>query len=236
ADLLDVGGESTRPGAAPVPPEEELRRVIPVVRALRQSTGLPISIDTTKAEVAGEALAAGASMVNDVSGLRFDDRLAAAAAKAGAALCVMHMQGTPRTMQEAPAYQDVVAEVLELLHGAAARARAAGVPPESILVDPGIGFGKTLGHNLLLLRRLGDLRQLGYPVLVGTSRKSFLGALTGGKPAGERLWATLGSVAAVAALGAADVVRVHDAGEAKDALAVADAIRGATESGQAPKP
>jgi dihydropteroate synthase len=234
ADLLDVGGESSRPGAPPVGPGEELRRILPVVRRLRESTGLPISIDTTKAAVAEEALGAGASLVNDISGLSADPALLDVVAKAPrAALCVMHMQGTPQTMQAAPRYQDVMEEVLAFLHGAAGRAVKAGLAPEQILVDPGIGFGKTAGHNLVLLRRLGDLRQLGYPVLVGTSLKSFLGALSGGKPAAERLWATLGSVAAVAALGGADVVRVHDAAEARDALAVADAIRQASEAGDA---
>ena len=233
ADLLDVGGESSRPGAAPVGPGEELRRVLPVVKRLRASTSAPISIDTTKAAVAEEALAAGASLVNDISGLSADPGLLAVVAKAKAALCVMHMQGTPQTMQAAPRYQDVVEEVLAFLHGAAGRAVAAGLSPDQVLVDPGIGFGKTAGHNLALLRRLADLRQLGHPVLVGTSRKSFLGTLGGGKPAAERLWATLGSVAAVAALGGADVVRVHDAAEARDALAVADAIRQATEAGDA---
>lgn len=235
ADLLDVGGESSRPGAAPVGPGEELRRVLPVVRRLRESTGVPISIDTTKAAVAEEAIAAGASLVNDTSGLTADPALlgVVANAKAKAALCVMHMQGTPQTMQAAPRYQDVVEEVLAFLHGAAGRAVEAGLSPEQVLVDPGIGFGKTAGHNLALLRRLADLRQLGHPVLVGTSRKSFLGTLSGGKPAAERLWATLGSVAAVAALGGADVVRVHDVAEARDALAVADAIRQAVEAGDA---
>jgi len=233
ADLLDVGGESSRPGAAPVGPEEELRRVLPVVKRLRASTGVPISIDTTKAAVAGEALAAGATLVNDISGLSADPGILAVVAKSKAALCVMHMQGTPQTMQAAPRYQDVVEEVLAFLHGAAGRAVEAGLSPERVLVDPGIGFGKTAGHNLALLRRLGDFRQLGHPVLVGTSRKSFLGALSGGKPAAERLWATLGSLAAVAALGGADVVRVHDAAEARDALAVADAVRLAAEAGDA---
>jgi len=233
ADLLDVGGESSRPGAAAVGPGEELRRILPVVKRLRASTAVPISIDTTKAAVAQEALAAGASLVNDISGLNADPGLLPAVAKAKAALCVMHMQGTPQTMQAAPRYQDVVEEVLAFLHGAAGRAVEAGLSPDQVLVDPGIGFGKTAGHNLALLRRLADLRQLGYPVLVGTSRKSFLGTLSGGKPAAERLWATLGSVAAVAALGGADVVRVHDVAEVKDALAVADAVRQAAEAGDA---
>ncbi len=231
ADLLDVGGETTRPGSQPVPAEEELARVLPVVEALRARTQVPISVDTTKSAVAREVLKAGAALINDISGFTFDAELPRVVAEAGAACCLMHIQGTPETMQQAPHYEDVVDEVLDFLEAGVGRAVAAGVPRERILVDPGIGFGKTVGHNLYLLRRLGDLRVLGLPVLVGTSRKGFLGTLTGGKPASERLAATLGSVAAVAALGGADFVRVHDVAEAKDALAVVDALRGGAEGG-----
>jgi len=181
--------------------------------------------------VAREALRAGATLVNDISGLTFDPELAEVVARSGAALCLMHLQGTPLTMQQAPHYEDVVDEVLDFLEAAIARAEAAGVSRQRLLVDPGIGFGKTAGHNLLLLRRARDLRLLGLPVLVGTSRKGFLGALAGGKPPGERLAATLGSIAALAALGSADLVRVHDVSEARDALAVADAVREAMEGG-----
>jgi dihydropteroate synthase len=233
ADLLDVGGESTRPGSDRVSAEEELRRVIPVIRGIRQRTGVPISIDTTRARVAEEALAAGAVMVNDISGLSFDPGLAKVVAAADAAICLMHIRGTPETMQQDPRYQDVVEEVLTFLLGASRSAQQAGVRPERILVDPGIGFGKTVGHNLLLLRRLVDLRQLGHAVVVGTSRKSFLGAVTGGKPVGERLWATLGSAATLAAQGGCDVLRVHDVAECRDAILVADAVRNATEAGEA---
>ncbi|MCI0672284.1 MAG: dihydropteroate synthase, partial [Myxococcaceae bacterium] len=231
ADLLDVGGESTRPGAPPVSADEELARILPVVRGLKERTDVPISVDTSKAVVAKEALAAGAVLVNDISGLHFDPQLAHVVAATGAACCVMHIRGTPETMQREAVYADVVAEVLVWLDEAVERAVTAGVPRDRLLVDPGIGFGKTAGHNLLLLRRLVDLRQLGLPVLVGTSRKSFLGKLAGGKPPSERLAATLGSVAAVAALGGADVVRVHDVAECRDALAVADAIRTSREAG-----
>jgi dihydropteroate synthase len=231
ADLLDVGGETTRPGSRPVPWEEELARVLPVVEALRARTQVPLSVDTTKAAVAREALRAGAALINDISGFTFDAELPRVVAEAGAACCLMHLQGTPETMQQAPRYEDVVDEVLDFLEAGVGRAVAAGVPRERILVDPGIGFGKTFGHNLYLLRRLNDLRVLGLPVLVGTSRKGFLGALTGGRPASERLAATLGSVAAVAALGGADLVRVHDVAEARDALAVADALRTAEDGG-----
>jgi dihydropteroate synthase len=231
ADVLDVGGESTRPGSQRVSAEEELARVLPVLEGLRARTQVPLSVDTTKAAVAREALRAGAALINDISGFHADPELPRVVAQAGAACCLMHIQGTPETMQQAPHYEDVLEEVLAFLEEGVARAVAAGVVRGSILVDPGIGFGKTLGHNLFLLRRLGALRVLGLPVLVGTSRKGFLGALTGGKPANERLAATLGSVAAVAALGGADFVRVHDVAEARDALAVVDAVRAATDGG-----
>ncbi|WP_224242714.1 dihydropteroate synthase [Hyalangium gracile] len=231
ADVLDVGGESTRPGSQPVSAEEELARVLPVLEGLRARTPVPLSVDTTKAAVAREVLKAGVVLINDISGFHFDAELPRVVAEAGAACCLMHIQGIPQSMQQAPHYEDILDEVLTFLEEGVARAVAAGIARESILVDPGIGFGKTLGHNLFLLRRLRDLRVLGLPVLVGTSRKGFLGALTGGKPASERLAATLGSVATVAALGGADFVRVHDVAEARDALAVTEAIRGATDGG-----
>jgi dihydropteroate synthase len=231
ADILDVGGESTRPGSQPVSLDEELSRVVPVLEGLRSRTPVPLSVDTTKAAVAREALKAGASLINDISGFHFDAELPRVVAEARAACCLMHIQGTPQTMQQAPRYEDIMDEVLTFLEEGVSRAVAAGVARESILVDPGIGFGKTLGHNLFLLRRLGDLRVLGLPVLVGTSRKGFLGALTGGKPASERLAATLGSIAAVAALGGADFVRVHDVAQARDALAVTEALRAASDGG-----
>ncbi|KFE69444.1 dihydropteroate synthase [Hyalangium minutum] len=231
ADILDVGGESTRPGSQPVSADEEVARVVPVLRELRARTQVPLSVDTTKASVAREALKAGASLINDISGFHFDAELPRVVAEARAACCLMHIQGTPQTMQQSPWYEDILDDVLAFLEEGVSRAVAAGVARESILVDPGIGFGKTLGHNLFLLRRLGDLRVLGLPLLVGTSRKGFLGALTGGKPAGERLAATLGSVAAVAALGGADFVRVHDVAEVRDALAVTEALRAASDGG-----
>lgn len=231
ADILDIGGESTRPGSGGVSVDEELARVIPVIEGIRARVSTPISIDTTKAAVARAAIQAGASLVNDISGFTFDPELPRVTAELGAACCLMHIQGTPETMQQDPRYDDVVEEIVAFLAGGIARAEAAGVPRGRVLVDPGIGFGKTAGHNLWLLRRLGDFRTLGCPVLVGTSRKRFLGTLTGGKPPQERLWATLGSVAAVAAAGSADFVRVHDVAEAKDAIAVSDAVRNAVEAG-----
>jgi dihydropteroate synthase len=231
ADLLDIGGESTRPGARTVAAVEEQERVLPVLRGLHQSIDVPLSIDTTKASVAREAISAGASLVNDVSGLTGDPRMADVVAQSGVACCLMHAQGPPDTMQADPRYSDVVAEVFELLDGAVMRAGKAGIPRERILLDPGIGFGKTLEHNLTLLRRLRDFRQIGCGILAGTSRKSSLGKLVGDKPPSERLPATLGSVAAIAVLGGADVVRVHDVSEVSDALAVADAIRRAKGGG-----
>lgn len=231
ADLLDIGGESTRPGAGEVPVQVELDRVLPVIEAVGAATDVPLSIDTRKAEVARVALRAGAVLVNDVSGLGHDPALAETVAGAGAALAVMHIQGTPETMQVDPRYDDVVAEVVEALAGSIDRAVAAGVARERVWVDPGIGFGKTLGHNLFLLRHLAELRVLGAPVLVGTSRKRFIGALAGDRPPEQRLPGTVASIAAVAVLHGADVVRVHDVAEAKDALAVADAIARAREGG-----
>ncbi|RKH46167.1 dihydropteroate synthase [Corallococcus sp. AB049A] len=231
ADIVDVGGESTRPGSLPVSADEELSRVLKVVEGIKRRSTVPISVDTMKAAVAKEALKAGAHLINDVTGFHADPALAGVVAAAGAACCLMHTQGMPRTMQEAPRYQDVVAEVMDYLEEGMFTATEAGIPRGRILLDPGIGFGKTLEHNLFLLRRLEELRGLGQPLLVGTSRKSFLGKLAGGKGPQERLAATLGSVAAMAVMGGADVVRVHDVGEARDALAVADAIRRARGGG-----
>ncbi len=231
ADILDVGGESTRPGASEVPAQLELNRVLPVIRLLRENSDVPISVDTRKAAVACEAIAAGADLVNDVSGFHFDPDLPRAVADLGACCCLMHLRGSPETMQRDPRYEDVVEEVLVYLGEGITRAEAAGIPRSRIFVDPGIGFGKTSGHNLFLLRRLADLRVLGLPIVVGTSRKSFLGAVSGKKEPRDRLAATLGSVAAIAVTAGADVVRVHDVAEAKDAIAAAAAIRGATQGG-----
>jgi dihydropteroate synthase len=229
-DLLDVGGESTRPGALPVPVEEELARVIPLIERLRARFPVPISVDTRKAEVAETAIAVGASLVNDVSALTFDPRMAEVIARRQVACCLMHLQGRPETMQQAPRYDDVVAEIVEALAGRVDQAVAAGIPRERVLVDPGIGFGKTFGHNLYLLRRLIELRAVGAGVLVGPSRKAFLGGLTG-KPAPERVLATAVTVAIAAVLGGADIVRVHDVPEAIEALKVAHAVRHAQEAG-----
>lgn len=223
AAILDIGGESTRPGSEPTPLAVELDRVLPVVRELKQRSGAIISIDTYKAEVAEAAIAAGADIVNDVTALKGDPAMAGLCAVSGAALVLMHMLGSPRTMQVDPQYQDVVAEVRDFLAAQAQVALAAGVAPEAIVVDPGIGFGKTLAHNLALIRNLGALSGLGYPVLLGASRKAFIGRLTGRDKPGERLWGTVGAHVLGAALGA-DMVRVHDVAPLREALQVADAV------------
>ncbi len=223
ADILDVGGESTRPGAAEVGVEEELRRTEPVVADLA-GLGHEVSIDTSKLAVAAAALDAGATIVNDVTALRGDPEIAALCADRGASLVLMHMQGDPRTMQSEPAYGDVVTEVKAFLAERIEVAVAAGVAEERIWVDPGIGFGKTLDHNLELLRRLGELRDLGRPILVGTSRKSFIGRIDGSEAA-DRIGGTIASSVLAAAEGA-DLLRVHDVAEAAQALKVATAILG----------
>ena len=225
ADLLDVGGESTRPGAQPVGLDEELRRVIPVISAIAGRTDVPISIDTMKADVAEAALAAGASFVNDVSALRGDPRMVEVVAAAETPVCLMHMLGEPRTMQDNPRYHDVVSEVATFLEQRADAVAGAGVDRARICVDPGIGFGKTLDHNLELLRRLDEIAALGYPVVVGVSRKRFLGAITG---AGERGREAASLAASLAALHrGAWMVRVHEVRPVRDALAVEAAIEGA---------
>jgi dihydropteroate synthase len=225
ADLLDVGGESTRPGAVDVAAEVELARVLPVIEGLKKvAPGAVISIDTRKARVAEAALKAGAALVNDVGGLR-DDAMLELLATTGAAACVMHMKGSPQTMQADPRYEDVGGEVLDALEESLRRAEARGIPRARLWVDPGIGFGKKLPHNLMLLRRANDLRLLGCPVLIGVSRKKFLGELTGQDTPRARVISTAAAVALVAGQGSADVVRVHDVAAAREALAVADAWR-----------
>jgi dihydropteroate synthase len=221
ADVLDVGGESTRPGAEAVDAAEEIRRVVPVLDGL-VGVGVPISIDTSKAPVAAAALDAGATWVNDVTALRGDPDLAALCAERRCELVLMHMLGTPRTMQQDPRYDDVVAEVKAFLAERVEAAVAAGVEEGRIWVDPGIGFGKTVEHNLELLRRLGELRDLGRPILVGTSRKSFLGRITG-REVDERLGGTIASNVLAVANGAAGV-RVHDVATIRDALRTAGAV------------
>ncbi len=221
AALLDVGGESTRPGAGPVSVEEELRRVLPVVEGLA-AQGHRVSIDTTKLEVAHAALAAGATLVNDISAFRHAPELAGLVAEREAGCCLMHMLGEPRTMQHDPQYDDVVSEVKAFLEERLAFAIAAGVPEERVWLDPGIGFGKTVRHNLELLRRLDEIVAIGRPVVVGTSRKSFLGKLTGERSENERLPGTIATNVLALERGAR-VFRVHDVAPVVDALAVAAA-------------
>ena len=219
AALVDVGGESTRPGAEAVTVEEELRRVEPVLEGL---AGIPVSIDTSKAAVARRALELGAEMVNDVTALRGDPEMASVVAEGDAFLCLMHMQGEPRTMQAAPHYDDVVAEVKEYLRGRIEAAEWAGIRPQALAIDPGIGFGKNLEHNLALIRHLDALADLGRPILVGPSRKRFIGAILD-LPEGERVEGTAGAVAWLVGRGA-HIVRVHDVRQIVRVVRVVDAI------------
>lgn len=224
ADIIDVGGESTRPGAASVSLQEELDRTIPVIEAVFGETGIPISIDTTKSEVAREALQAGACIVNDISGMTFDADMLAICAKADAAVCVMHIQGTPQTMQQNPEYSDVVAEVTEFLQQRLEACVQAGIDISRVCLDPGIGFGKTAEHNLQLMHSIAQLREtLQRPVLIGHSRKRFLSKLLG-RPVEERLAGTVGVSLALFENGA-DVLRIHDVQATRDAILAWSAVR-----------
>jgi len=231
ADLLDIGGQSTRPGAEPVSEDEELHRVVPVIQSLRgtDSLRLPISIDTNRASVADAAVQAGADIINDISGLRDDPAIAEVAAKHGAGLVLMHIQGTPRNMQQNPHYDNLLEEVIAYLQTGIDKAMQAGVPRERIWVDPGIGFGKTIEHNLELLRRLNELRVLGCPILIGTSRKGFIGRILaplhdGAAPLPADRVAGTGATIALSIANGADIVRVHDVAPAVDVARIADAI------------
>ena len=223
ADLIDVGGESSRPGAEPVSASAEIERVIPVVEGLRSEIDLPISVDTYKPAVAKEALNAGADVINDITALRDGQEMARLVAESRAGLVLMHMRGTPRTMQADTEYADLVGEVCALLGERAAFARRAGVGADQIVLDPGIGFGKSVEGNLELLARLPELAELGFPILVGPSRKSFIGRILD-RPAREREWGTAGAVA-VAALMGASIVRVHDVRSMVDVVRMVDAVR-----------
>ncbi len=225
ADLVDIGGESTRPGAAEVSEADERERVVPVVRRIAREVGVPVSIDTSKASVAEAALAEGASLVNDVTALG-DARMAGVVARGRAGLVLMHMKGTPRTMQQAPTYGDLLGEVASFLAERARRAAEAGVDPGAVWIDPGLGFGKTTEHNLALIARVGELGRLGAPVLVGPSRKGFLGKVLD-LAVGDRVEGTI-AACAVAAWNGADAVRVHDVKECVRALRVVDALRAAS--------
>jgi dihydropteroate synthase len=227
AEIIDIGGESTRPGAQPVSADEELRRVLPVICGLRKVVSTPISIDTYKAKVASAALATGADIVNDISALRFDPAMAELVAREKVLVVLMHMQGTPRTMQSEPSYVDVVAEVRDFLTARVAHATAAGIERDRIIIDPGIGFGKTLEHNLSLLRGLSSFTTLGLPLLVGASRKTFIGRILD-LPVDERLEGSL-AAAVVAVMGGAHIIRTHDVKETRRAVLIADRIRYETQ-------
>lgn len=223
ADLIDIGGESTRPGALPLPAEEEMRRVLPVIRGLRRLVSIPLSIDTYKAQVARAALDEGVDVVNDISALRFDPEMVSLVARERVPVVLMHMQGTPRTMQQDPRYEDVLREVREFLERRIQFALEGGVELGQIIIDPGVGFGKNLEHNLALLRGLSAFSSLGRPLLVGPSRKTFIGRILGVGPA-ERLEGTI-AAAVASVLSGANIIRVHDVREVARAVRVADALR-----------
>ena len=223
ADIIDIGGESTKPGSKPLELEEELRRVIPVIKSISAEVDVPISIDTYKSTVARKAIEAGAEIINDISGLNFDPSLAKVASKENIPLVLMHIRGTPETMQKNVHYDSLFSEILQYLKDSIQRAESAGLDPRQIIVDPGIGFGKTVEDNLLIIKNLHEFRILGKPILLGTSRKSFIGKILNAE-VGERLEGTLSSIT-VGVLNGANIIRCHDALQAKRAIAVADAIR-----------
>ncbi len=214
ADVIDVGGESTRPGSEPTPLQEELRRVIPVIEGIRRRSDIPLSIDTYKAEVAREAIAAGADMVNDISALSFDEAMADVVARAGVPVVLQHIKGTPRNMQTNPFYEDVIGEIKDFFSKRIDFARNHGVEEEKVIIDPGIGFGKRLQDNLTIIREIGRLKELGRPLLIGTSMKSFLGRIVGTDALPDRVEGSLASVA-ISIWNGADMVRVHDVTKTK---------------------
>lgn len=225
ADVIDIGGESTRPGAKTVSADEECERVIPVIRSVAKRVRIPISIDTSKSEVAKRALDCGAVMVNDITGLKGDPKVARVAQRHKAAVVVMHMKGTPRTMQKSPWYKDLVSEITVSLRQSIKAAKDSGISDDRIVVDPGIGFGKRLGDNLALLKRLGEFKSLGYPVMVGPSRKSFIGKISGAEVS-KRIFGTAAAVA-LAIENGADIVRVHDVKEMRQVAQITEAISNA---------
>lgn len=222
ADIIDVGGESTRPGSKEIPLEEELKRVIPLIKDLVKSINVPISIDTYKSEVAQRALDIGAEMINDISALRFDKHMANVASKYQAGLILMHIQGTPKNMQQSPHYDDLIGEIKDYFRQSIKLAEESGVKENKIVIDPGIGFGKTVEHNLKILKNLSEFEELGKPIMVGTSRKSFIGKVLD-LPAEQRLEGSLASLA-VSILNGANLVRVHDVKESVGVARLVDAI------------
>ena len=223
ADILDIGGESTRPGSHSVPLEEEIQRVIPVIQRLRQETKALISIDTNKAAVAQAAMDAGADIINDITGLRGDANMPSVVSQSGAGVIIMHMKGTPRTMQDAPAYQDIMSEIGDFFRQSVALALSSGIDPMSIALDPGIGFGKTPEHNRQLLVEIGSFAKTGHPILVGASRKSFLGWLAGSTAMEDRFWPGVATTSLCRERGAR-IFRVHDVKPHHDALRMTEAI------------
>jgi len=224
ADIIDIGGESTRPGSDPVSPEEEIRRTVPVIEALSREVSVPISIDTYRASVARRALDAGASMVNDISGMRFDPAMPELISEYRVPVVIMHIKGTPKDMQVNPTYDELIPELLEYFRLCIRAARRFGISEEMIIIDPGLGFGKTFEHNLEILNNLEQFSALGRPLLLGPSRKAFLGRILGGAPPPERLEATAAAVA-ISVIKGADIVRVHDVKEMARVAKVADAIK-----------
>jgi dihydropteroate synthase len=224
ADIVDIGGESTRPGSEAVPLDEELKRVIPVIEAITAKTGVPVSIDTYKAEVARRAIDAGASVVNDISGLRFDPGMAKIVAESKVPLILMHIRGTPRDMQKSPGYEALIPEIMDYLRASIRMAEEAGVDGSNIVIDPGIGFGKTSEHNLLILKDLAEFEALGKPILVGVSRKAFIGRILADAAPDQRLEGSAAAVS-IAIMNGANIIRVHDVKEMAKAAKVADAIK-----------
>ncbi len=224
ADILDIGGESTRPGAKPVSLDEELKRVIPVIESLSTKVSVPISIDTYKAKVAEEAIKAGAKIINDISGLRFDKEMALVAAKYKVALIIMHIKGTPQNMQKNPSYQALIPEIVEYLRDSIVIAKEAGVEENKIVIDPGVGFGKNLQHNLEIIRNLKEFTKFGKPILIGVSRKSFIGQVLNESSPENRLEGTASAVA-ISIINGANIVRVHDVAYMTKIVKIADAIK-----------
>jgi len=224
ADMIDIGGESTRPGSEPITIDEELRRTIPVIEVLAENIKIPISIDTYKSEVAKKALDAGASMVNDISGLRFDPLMADVVSMYGVPVVVMHIKGTPRDMQQNPVYEALIPEIMDYLRTSIHIAEQSGIPGDRIIVDPGIGFGKTFDHNLEIINNLQEFTLLEKPILIGPSRKAFIGKILGDVPAQERIEGTIAAVA-ICVMKGANIVRVHDIREIAKVVKVVDAIK-----------
>ena len=223
ADMIDIGGESTRPGAEKVFVKDEIKRVVPVIKALAETLDIPISIDTYKSEVADAAVKAGASMINDISGLRFEPKMAKVAAKHKVPVVIMHIKGTPQDMQKNPAYKALIPEVTSYFHECIQIARDAGIPDEMIIIDPGIGFGKTVEHNLEIIKRLKDFAGFEKPILLGPSRKAFIGKLLGDVPTTKRLEGTASAVA-IGIFNGANIIRVHDVKEMVRVAKIADGI------------